>query len=347
MEFTAIQIAEFLNGQVDGDPGVIISDVSKIEDGKEGTLAFLANPKYEKYLYDTRASIVLVNKNFQPTGKVSCTLIRVDDAYQAIASLLQLREQLKPVPEGIEKNVAIDPAARIGTGVYIGHFAVISAGVVIGNKVQIHSQVYIGENVIIGNNTILHPGVKVYNDCRIGENCTIHAGVVIGSDGFGFAPQSDKNYKKIPQVGNVVLEDNVEVGSNTTIDRAMMGSTIIRKGVKLDNLIQIAHNVEIGANTVIAAQTGVAGSTKVGRGCMIGGQVGIVGHLTIADGVKIAAQSGIGVNINEENEIVQGSPAFQYGKYQRSYVLYKKLPELYRQVSKLESELGNLKNKPG
>jgi UDP-3-O-[3-hydroxymyristoyl] glucosamine N-acyltransferase len=346
MEFTASQIAEFLNGKVDGDPSAVIRDVSKIEDGKEGTLAFLANPKYEKYIYTTRATIVLVNESFSPDQPVSCTLIRVNDAYQAIAGLLQLRERLKPVPKGIDANVYIDPSASIGKDVYIGHFTVISANAVIGDNARIHPQVFIGENVMIGNNTVLYPGVKVYSDCIIGADCTIHSGVVIGSDGFGFAPQSDKNYKKIPQVGNVVLEDHVEVGSNTTIDRAMMGSTTIRKGVKLDNLIQVAHNVEIGENTVIAAQSGVAGSTRIGAGCMIGGQVGIIGHLTIADGVKIAAQSGVGVSIKVENEIVQGSPAFQYGKYQRSYVLYKKLPELYKQVSRIESQLDNLQNNP-
>jgi UDP-3-O-[3-hydroxymyristoyl] glucosamine N-acyltransferase len=344
MEFTAKQIAEYLKGKVEGDPDIIVKDVSKIEEGRSGTLAFLANPKYEKYLYNTGASVVLVNDDFRPSQAVSCTLIRVKDAYQAIAGLLELREQLKPVPEGIDANAFVDPSANTGNGVYIGHFSVISAGAVIGDKVRIYPQVFIGENVIIGENSVLHPGVKVYNDCIIGNNCTIHAGVVIGSDGFGFAPSSDSNYKKIPQVGNVVLEDHVEIGSNTTIDRAMMGSTIIRKGVKLDNLIQVAHNVEIGANTVIAAQSGVAGSAKVGAGCMIGGQVGIIGHITIADGVKIAAQSGIGVSVTEKNEVLQGSPAYQHGKYQKSYVLFKKLPELYKQISEIEKELDKLKN---
>jgi UDP-3-O-[3-hydroxymyristoyl] glucosamine N-acyltransferase len=344
MEFTAKQIAEFLNGRVEGDPDVIVNDVSKIEEGKKGTLAFLANPKYEKFLYITGASVVLVNDDFKPSQAVNCTMIRVKDAYQAIAGLLELREQLKPVPRGIDTNVYVDPSASTGSDVYIGHFSVISAGAVIGDRVRIYPQVFIGENVIIGENTVLHPGVKVYNDCIIGKNCTIHAGVIIGSDGFGFAPSSDSNYKKIPQVGNVVLEDHVEIGSNTTVDRAMMGSTIIRKGVKLDNLIQIAHNVEIGENTVIAAQSGVAGSTRVGAGCMIGGQVGIIGHLSIADGVKIAAQSGIGVSVKEKDEILQGSPAFQYSKYQRSYVLYKKLPELYKKISDIEKEVDRLKS---
>jgi UDP-3-O-[3-hydroxymyristoyl] glucosamine N-acyltransferase len=344
MEFSAKQLAEYLNGKVEGDPDVIVNDVSKIEEGRAGTLAFLANPKYEKYIYNTGASVVLVNDDFKPSRAVNCTLIRVKDAYQAIAGLLELREQLKPVPRGIDPNVFVDPTASTGSEVYIGHFSVISAGAVIGDRVRIFPQVFIGENVIIGENTVLHPGVKVYNDCIIGKNCTIHAGVIIGSDGFGFAPSSDSNYKKIPQVGNVVVEDHVEIGSNTTIDRAMMGSTIIRKGVKLDNLIQVAHNVEIGENTVIAAQSGVAGSARVGSGCMIGGQVGIVGHITIADGVKIAGQSGVGVSVREKNEILQGSPAFQYGKYQRSYVLYKKLPELFKKLNDIEKELEKLKD---
>lgn len=343
MEFTAGQIAEYLKGKVDGDPEVKVNDVSRIEEGVAGTIAFLANPKYEKYIYNTGASIVLVNKEFKPLNPVQATLVRVDDAYRAIAALLQLREEMKPVPLGIEEGSYVDPDARIGDNVYIGQFSVISRGAVIGRNVRIYPQVYVGENVTIGDDTILHPGVKIYHECRIGSGCTLHAGVVIGSDGFGFAPQSDSNYKKIPQVGNVIIEDNVEVGSNSAIDRAMMGSTIIRKGVKLDNLIQVAHNVEIGENTVIAAQTGIAGSAKIGAGCMIGGQVGIVGHLTIADGVRIAAQSGVSSGIKQKNEVVQGSPAYQYGKYQRSYVLYRKLPEISRKLRDLEAEIEKLK----
>ncbi len=344
MEFSARQIADFLNGEIEGDPRATITDVSKIEDGKEGTLAFLANPKYEKYIYDTKASIVLVNREFKPSRPVSCTIIRVQDAYQSIASLLELREKMKPRPSGIEGSSYIDPLATMGENVYVGQFAVISSAAVIGNGVIIYPHVYVGKDVAIGDNTVLYPGARIYDRCQIGNNCTIHAGVVIGSDGFGFAPQTNSNYKKIPQVGNVIIEDNVEIGSNTTIDRAMIGSTIIRRGAKLDNLIQIAHNVEIGENTVIAAQCGIAGSTRIGANCMIGGQVGIIGHLKIADGVKIAAQSGVSMNI-EENETIQGSPAYQYGKYQRSYVLYKKLPELYRQILKLEQEIGKLKCK--
>ncbi len=343
MQFTAGQIADFLNGVVEGDPETAVNDISKIDDGKAGTLAFLSNPKYEKYIYNTDASVVLVNKGFEPREQVHATLVRVDDAYQAVARLLQLREEMKPVPEGIETNVYLHPSAQTGKGLYIGNFSVISAGAVIGDNVKIHPQVFIGENVIIEDETVLHPGVKVYYDCRIGKGCTLHAGVVIGSDGFGFAPQSDKNYRKIPQVGNVILEDRVEIGANTTIDRAMIGSTLIRRGVKIDNLVQVAHNVEIGENTVIAAQTGIAGSTRIGSECMIGGQVGIIGHLTIADGVKIAAQSGVGVSIKEKNSVVQGSPAFQHGRYQRSYVLYRKLPELYKQLRRLENEIESLR----
>jgi UDP-3-O-[3-hydroxymyristoyl] glucosamine N-acyltransferase len=344
MEFTAKQIADFLGGEVEGDPGAVVRDISRIESGKAGTLAFLSNPQYEKYIYDTQASIVLVNRPFKPARPVSCTLVRVNDAYQAIAQLLELREQLQPRPSGIDERAWIDPSAKTGNNIYAGQFSVVSAGSVIGDGVLIYPQVYIGENVEIGKNTVLYPGVKIYRDCRIGSNCRIHAGAVIGSDGFGFAPQSDRNYRKIPQVGNVIMEDNVEIGANVTIDRAMIGSTIIRRGVKLDNLIQIAHNVEIGENTVIAAQSGIAGSTRVGAGCMIGGQAGIIGHLQIADGVKIAAQSGIGTSIVEENAVVQGSPAFHYGKYQRSYVVFKKLPEIYRKIMELEQEIRELRS---
>ncbi len=343
MKFTANQIAEYLKGEVEGDPEVIVDDVSKIEDGKAGTLSFLANPKYEKYIYETDASVVLVNKGFMPVKPVSCTIIRVEDAYQAIASLLQLREEMTPLPSGIDKDVYIAPSAKTGEGVYVGHYSVISSGCVIGNNVKIYPQVFIGENVFIGDNTVLHPGVKVYRNCHVGNGCILHAGAVIGSDGFGFAPRTDQNYKKIPQTGNVILEDHVEIGSNTTIDRAMIGSTIIRTGAKLDNLIQVAHNVEVGEHTVIAAQSGIAGSAKVGARCMIGGQVGIVGHLRIADGVKIAAQSGVSSSINADDQVIQGSPAFKYGSYQRSYVLFKKLPALYQQLRKIENDIAELK----
>lgn len=345
MEFTAKQIAEYLKGEVEGDPEVIVNDVSKIEEGRRGTLAFLANPKYEKFIYSTGASIVLVNRDFKLSRKVPCTLVRVDDAYRAIAALLQLREKMRPVPAGVDENAFVDPSANTGRDVYIGHFSVISAGARIGDRVRIYPGAYVGENVVIGDDSVLYPGVKIYRDCIVGKGCTLHAGAVIGSDGFGFAPRSDKNYEKIPQTGNVIIEDSVEIGANTTIDRAMLGSTIISKGVKLDNLIQVAHSVEIGENTVIAAQTGIAGSSRIGRNCMIGGQVGIIGHLAIADGVRIAAQSGIGAGITDENDTVQGSPAFRYGQYQRSYVLFRKLPDIYRQISRLEAEVEKLKGR--
>ncbi len=339
MQFTAGQIAEYLKGTVDGDSEVTVDDVSRIEEGRPGTLTFLSNLKYEKYLYTTKASVVLVNREFTPSKSVGCTLVRVDDAYQAIAALLQLREQMKPAPAGIAENAFVDSSARTGNNVYIGHFAVISKGVVIGDGVIIHPQAYIGENVTIGDNTVIHTGVKIYHNSVIGKECTLHAGVVVGGDGFGFAPQTGMNYKKIPQVGNVVIEDHVEIGANCTIDRAMIGSTIIRQGVKLDNLIQVAHNVEIGKNTVIAAQTGIAGSTRIGAGCMIGGQVGVVGHLSIADGTRIAAQSGVGGSIIEKDTTVQGSPSFLYSSYQRSYVIYRKLPQIYSRLERIEREL--------
>ncbi|TVR73548.1 MAG: UDP-3-O-(3-hydroxymyristoyl)glucosamine N-acyltransferase [Marinilabiliales bacterium] len=345
MHFTAGQIAEYLKGTVEGDSEVTVDDVSRIEEGRQGTLTFLSNLKYEKYLYTTKASVVLVNREFTPSKRLGCTLIRVDDAYQAIAALLQLREQMKPAPAGVTENAFVDSSAITGKNVYIGHFSVISKGVVIGDSVIIHSHSYIGENVTIGNNTVIHPGVKIYHDSVIGKECTLHAGVVIGSDGFGFAPQTGMNYKKIPQVGNVVIEDQVEIGANCTIDRAMIGSTIIRRGVKLDNLIQVAHNVEIGENTVIAAQSGIAGSTRIGAGCMIGGQAGIVGHLNIADGTRIAAQSGVGGSINEKDTTVQGSPSFRYSSYQRSYVFFRKLPQIYSRLERIERELGEAGNR--
>ena len=345
MTFTAGKIAEYLKGSVEGDPDISVSDFAKIEEGRPGTITFLANPKYEKYIYSTEASVVLVNRDFQPRQTLACTLIRVDDAYTAIAGLLQLREEMKPAPTGIDTNAWVDPDAKTGEGIYVGHFSVISRGTSIGDNVKIYPQVYIGEDVIIGDNTVIYPGVKIYHGCRIGKECKLHAGVVVGSDGFGFAPQSDRNYRKIPQVGNVILEDHVEVGANTTIDRAMMGSTIIRRGVKLDNLIQVAHNVEIGSNTVIAAQSGIAGSTMVGKDCMIGGQVGIVGHISVADGVKIAAQSGVAASIKEKNEVVQGAPAYNYGKYQRSYVLFRRLPQLIERLQQLEEKLGDIEGR--
>ncbi len=336
MKFTAQQIAELLKGSVEGNPQVEVSGLSKIEEGKPGTLSFLANPKYNAYIYTTKASIVIVNSAFEAENPVEATLIRVADAYKSFASLLEIYNQIVNDKKGIEQPSFIDPSATIGKDVYIGAFAYIGKNSVVGDGVKIYPQCYVGDNVVIKDNTTLFAGCRVYSFCQIGKECNLHAGVIIGADGFGFAPNEQNNNKKVPQIGNVIIEDYVEVGAGTTIDRATLGSTIIRKGVKLDNLIQIAHNVEIGENTVIAAQTGVAGSTKIGKNCMIGGQVGIVGHLSIADGVKIAAQSGIGTSITTEGEIVQGSPAFNISDYKRTYVVFKKLPQLERKINELE-----------
>lgn len=343
MKFKAQDIAEMLQGVIVGDNQVEVSGVSKIEDGKPGTLAFLANPKYEHYIYETKASIVLVNKSFEPQHEIEATLIKVDDSYQAVASLLQMYEDMKPKPSGIEEPSFISKSASIGEKPYIGAFAYIGSNVKIGNNVRIYPHAYIGDNVVVEDNTIIYSGVKIYEGCKIGKNCVVHASTVIGADGFGFAPSSDNDYKKVPQIGNVILEDNVEVGANSCIDRATMGSTIIRKGVKLDNLIQVAHNVEVGEHTVVAAQTGIAGSTKIGKNCMIGGQVGIVGHIDIADEVKVAAQSGIPSSIKQKGLILQGTPAIEIGKFQKSYVVYRRLPELSKKVSELENEIIELK----
>jgi len=339
MNFTAATIAEFLKGRVEGNPEASVNEVSKIEEGRSGTLSFLANPKYEKYIYDTQSSIVIVNEDFSPQNPVSATLIRVKNAYESFAALLRLYEQSKPKKTGISKMSVIAETASLDDDLYIGDFTVVSENVKLGKGVQLYPQVYIGDNVSIGEGSILHPGVKVYEGCRIGANCVIHAGAIIGADGFGFAPNQDNDYGKVPQVGIVILEDHVEVGANTTIDRATMGATLLKKGVKLDNLIMIAHNVEVGENTVMAAQTGISGSTKVGKNCMFGGQVGLIGHLTIADGVKIAAQSGITKNIKEEGIVVQGSPAFEFGPYQRSYSLFRNLPKLRNQIIELEEKV--------
>jgi len=342
MNFTAAMIADFLNGTVEGNPEASVNDVTKIEEGRSGTLSFLANPKYEKYIYDTQSSIVIVNNDFKPQKNIGATLIKVNNAYESFAALLRLYEESKPKKSGLSKLSSISESATLGDDLYVGDFTVISDNVSIGNGVQLYPQVYLGENVKIGERTVIHPGVKVYQGTEIGADCVIHAGAIIGGDGFGFAPNQENNYEKVPQVGNVIIEDHVEVGANSTIDRATMGSTILRKGVKLDNLIQIAHNVEVGENTVIAAQTGIAGSTKVGKNCMFGGQVGLIGHLTIADGVKIAAQSGVPKGIKEEGAVVQGTPALEFGQFQRSYVLFRNLPKLRNQVIELEKKVAEL-----
>ncbi len=344
MEFTAQQIAELIKGKIEGDPEVKINNLSKIDEGKPNTISFLANPKYTPYIYSTQASVVIVHENFKAEKEVKPTLIRVKDAYHAFAKLLETYNKIKLDKKGISDKAFIHDTATIGQDVYIGEFACISGNAQIGNNSKIYPQVYIGENVKIGDNTTLFPGVKVYSDNNIGNNCSIHAGVIIGSDGFGFAPKNDDNYLKVSQIGNVIIEDDVEIGSNTTIDRATLGSTIIRKGVKLDNLIQVAHNVEIGENTVVVSQTGIAGSTKIGKNCMIGGQVGIIGHLNIADNVKIAAQSGIQANI-EEGKIVQGSPAFDVRDYRRSYVMFRQLPDWRENITALKKELEALSEK--
>src|SRR6185369_286539 len=343
MEFTAKQIGELLKGQVEGNEHVKVNKLSKIEEGEAGSLSFLANPKYTPFIYNTRASLVIVNKDFIPEQPISATLIRVENAYNSFVQLLEIYNHIQLDKKGIEQPSFISASAKIGTDCYVGPFAYIGQNVVIGNDVKIYPQTFIGDNVVIGDHTTLFAGVKIYSDCRIGNGCTLHAGTIIGADGFGFTPNSENEYKKVAQIGNVIIEDRVEIGANTSIDRATLGSTIIRKGVKLDNLIQIAHNVEIGENTVIAAQTGIAGSTKIGKDCMIGGQVGIVGHITIADKVKIAAQSGIGSSITTEGEIVQGSPAFNIGDYKRSYVVFRKLPQLERRIKELEQMILELK----
>jgi UDP-3-O-[3-hydroxymyristoyl] glucosamine N-acyltransferase len=345
MEFTAKTIAGFLKGDIEGDPDIKVNTIARIEEGHEGALSFLSNPKYEHYIYSTASSVVLINRSFIPSGKISATLIRVDNAYEAFASLLRLVDQARPRKKGIHPTAVIESTAKIGSDVYIGPYAYIGENCVVGDGCSIYPHVYIGDNTRLGINCTLNPGVKIYHDCIIGQDCIIHAGSVIGSDGFGFAPQSENEYMKIPQLGNVVLEDLVEIGANVTIDRATMGSTFIRKGVKLDNLIQIGHNVEVGENTVMAAQTGIAGSSKIGKNCMFGGQVGISGHVRIANGSKIGAQAGIPGDIKEENTAILGTPAFEIKQFLRSYVIFKKLPELKIKVDGLEKEVESLKMK--
>ncbi len=344
MNFTAENIASFLNGEIEGDSSIEVNNISKIEEGKKGTLSFLANPKYENYLYSTNSSIVLVNKTLKLQKQVHCTLIRVDDAYEAFASLLEMYQQGKQQQlVGIDERASVQNASEFGENVYVGDFSVISKDVKIGENVKIYPQVFIGENVEIGENTIIYPGVRIYADCKIGSDCIIHSGVVIGSDGFGFAPQQDGEHKKVPQIGNVIIENFVEIGANTTIDCATLGSTIIRKGAKLDNLIQVAHNVEVGERSFIAAQTGISGSTKIGKDCWVGGQVGFAGHINIADGVKIGAQSGIANHVKEKGVVIQGTPAISLVNFQKSSIVFKTLPDLRREVYHLKREIEELK----
>jgi UDP-3-O-[3-hydroxymyristoyl] glucosamine N-acyltransferase len=336
MEFKASVIAGMLNGMVEGDPDVTVSNFAKIEEGYAGALSFLANAKYENYLYQTLSSVVIVNKSQQLTQAVKCTLIRVDDAYQAFAFLLEMYDKFQHEKSGRQEPVSVSESAQIGENVYIGAFSYICENVKIGNNVKIYQQVYIGQGVTIGDNTIIYPGVKIYRDCIVGNNCILHSGSVIGADGFGFAPQAGSDYKKIPQIGNAILEDFVEVGANTCIDRATLGSTIIRRGVKLDNLIQVAQNVEIGENTGIAAQTGISGSSKVGKNCMFAGQVGLAGHITVAEGVKVGAQAGLNSSIKKPNITVLGSPAIEYHDCLKSWAVARRLPDLKRKVEELE-----------
>ena len=345
MEFTAGMIAQLLKGTVEGDPEVKLRTFAKIEAGHEGALSFLANPKYESYIYNTLSSAVLVKNDFNPTEKITATLIRVEDPYQSIAVLLAMYENAKPRKTGIHPSAVIEKSAVIGKDAFIGAFVYVGENVTVGDGCSLYSHVSIGDGTAIGDNSVLHSGVKVYSQCVIGKSCIIHAGTVIGADGFGFAPSSENVYMKIPQIGNVVIEDNVEIGANACIDRSTMGSTIIHKGVKLDNIVQVFHYVEIGENTFAAAFSGIAGSAKVGKNCMIGGQVGIVGHITIADGTKFAAQSGQAGTIKEQDSTVMGSPAMDSKKYMRSYAVFRNLPELSKKIAELNNAVESLKNK--
>lgn len=346
MQFSALQIAMMINGKVEGNPNAMVASFGKIEEAISGQLAFLANPKYEEYLYTTHASIIIINETQELKHSISATLIRVPDAYSAFATLLDKYQQIKTHQlVGIQQPAYIDATAKVGEGVFIGAFSYVGEKAIIGNGAKIFPNTYIGNNAVVGENSIIHPGVKIYHDCLIGKNVVIHAGTVIGGDGFGFAPQPDGTFKKVPQIGNVIIEDDVEIGSNTTIDRGTLGSTIIRSGAKLDNLLQIAHNVEIGNNSVIAAQAGISGSTKVGNNVMIGGQVGIVGHLTIADGSKINAQSGVSKSIKTPNTAVTGSPAYDYTAALRSQAIARKLPELEKRIKELEDLLKEMSQK--
>ncbi|AWG26171.1 UDP-3-O-(3-hydroxymyristoyl)glucosamine N-acyltransferase [Flavobacterium kingsejongi] len=337
MKFTAEQIAGILGGDVEGNPEAEVFKLSKIEEGSEGSLTFLANPKYNHYIYSTQASVAIVNKTFIAESEINTTLIRVDDAYKSFSTLLEYYNQVKLSKSGIEQPSVISENVVYGEQLYLGSFCYIGKNVTIGENVKIYPNCFIGDNVVIGDNTILFAGVRVYSETEIGKNCLIHSGTVLGSDGFGFTPNEEGVYSKVPQIGNVIIEDNVDIGANTTIDRATLGSTIIRKGVKLDNQIQIAHNVEIGENTVIASQTGVAGSTKIGKNCMIGGQVGIAGHLTIGNGVRIQAQTGVGRSV-VDGEKIQGSPALSYGDFNKSYVHFKNLPKIVSDLEEIKKQ---------
>ena len=343
MTFSASQVALIINGKIEGDPAVTVNSFGKIEEARDGQLSFLANPKYEEFLYSTGASIIIINEDYILKAPIKRTLIRVADAYTAFAILLsKYQEMVTGQLTGVQQPSYIGKTAVYGKQVFIGAFSYLGEHVKIGDETKIFPNAYIGDNVTIGNKTIIHPGVKIYHDIVIGNNVTIHAGTVIGSDGFGFAPQTDGSFQKVPQIGNVVIEDNVEIGANTTIDRATIGSTIIRSGVKLDNLIQIAHNVEVGNFTVIAAQAGISGSTKIGKGVMIGGQAGLAGHLQLADGSKINAQAGLGKSLKTPGTAVTGSPAYDYGQAIRSQAIARNLPEMEKRLQELEQQVKQL-----
>lgn len=344
MQIKAKQIAQLINGSIVGDPEVVIHGPSKIEEAQKGTITFLANPKYKEYLYTTEASIVLVDKTLQTERQVTPTLIQVDNVYLALSTLMELFGSKISIHSGIALTSIVDISAKIGKHTHIDDYVIIKPDVTIGNNTKIYGHVFIGDKVTIGDDVILYPGVKIYHNCKIGNRCVIHANTVIGSDGFGFAKDEDGNYKKIPQTGNVVIEDDVEIGSNTVIDRASIGSTVISQGVKLDNLIQVAHNVHIGNRTAIAAQTGIAGSTTIGEDCIIGGQVGIVGHIQIADGAMIQAQSGIGSSVRSPKSKLYGTPAIEYSNYLKSYAHFRNLPDIVHQLRSLEKKVNELEN---
>lgn len=344
MEITAKTVAELVKGKVEGNPDVKVSKPARIESGKPGTLCFLANPKYEKYLYTSKASIILLNSDFKLEKPVDATIVRVEDAYKGIATMLDFFNKQKSKKKGKKRGARVAFSAKLGKSCYVGPGAYIGRKAKIGNNVMVYPQVYVGDHVEIGDNTILYPGAKIYHECKIGRDCIIHAGAVIGSDGFGFATDENGKFKKIPQLGNVIIEDDVEIGANTTIDRAVMDSTIIRKGVKLDNLIQIAHNVEVGENTGMAAQVGISGSTKIGKNCLIAGQVGIAGHLEIADDVKIGAKTGLSNGIKEKGSTYLGIPGVPADEAKKQYVVMRRLPQLYRKIQELEKQLNELKD---
>ena len=345
MKFTALQIAALLGGTIEGDPNVEVWNVAKIEEGAPGMLSFLANPKYTPYIYETASSVVIVNNSFVAEKSISATLIRVEDAYASFAKLLAYYDQISQDKKGISSLAFVSPSAQYGENIYLGEFAFVGENVTIGNNVKVYPQVYVGDGVVIGDDTVLYPGVRLYRNTVVGKRCIIHAGAVIGADGFGFAPQEDGHYEKIPQVGNVLIDDDVEIGANTTIDRSTMGSTHIHKGVKLDNLVHLAHNVEVGENTAMAAQVGVSGSTHLGRNCVVGGQTGFVGHLHIADGSKFGGQCGVMGSIREENQEFMGTPIQPLRQYLVSNARFRHIDEMARKLEALEKELAELKSR--